>query len=393
MGDEVALVALLLTAHGTGGGTPAIAALLLAGALPTVVLAPWAGRLVDRADSRRLLAVTGAAQAALCVAMAASQPFPAVLVLVAALSATQAVAGPAWQALIPHIAGELHVPRVLGAFQSAALLAGVAGAAVGGLIVAVAGTSAALLLDAGTFAVLAATALVIRARRIPTVTGEARMRPLDGWRHIRTEPLIAPLFFGLLAFVVAGEITNVAEVVLVTDVLGGGPVAFGMLGAVFGIAAAGGSLVGSRCASDHARARTAVCAAGLLAAMTVVAGIAPGIGVLGVAWSVAGFAQGMLNVATFTLLVTRSPDRRRGQVLATAQGLSRGCSLAATGLGGLLGVALGPRQAFVWAGVAALLVSAAISVRIRAALKAADPGDRMPEQATAPAITRLADSP
>lgn len=369
MGDEVALVALLLAAHGTGGGTPAIAALLLAGALPAVVLAPWAGRLVDHTDSRRLLAVTGAAQAALCVGLAASEPFPLLLVLVAALSATQVVSGPAWQALIPHFAGELHLPRVLGVFQSAALLAGVAGAAVGGLIVAGAGTGVALLLDAATFLALAATALVIHTRRTPissTTDVPARLR--DGWRHISTDPLIAPLFFGLLAFIVAGEITNVAEVVLVTEGLGGGPVAFGVLGAVFGLAAAGGSAVGARCTSDGARARSAVYAAGLLSSMTVAAGIAPNIGFLGFAWTVAGFGLGVLNVVTSTLLMTRTPDGRRGQVLATTQGLSRGCSLVATALGGLLGAALGPRETFVWAGIMALLVSVALGVRVRAAL-------------------------
>lgn len=368
MGDEVALVALLLAAHATGGGTPAIAALLLAGALPAVVLAPWAGRLVDRTDSRRLLAGTGAVQAALCIGLAASGPFPLLLVLVAALSATQVVSGPAWQALIPYLAGERHAPRVLGAFQSAALLAGVAGAAIGGLIVAVFGTGTALLIDAGTFVALAATALVIRTKRTPIPSPDVPARLLDGWRHIRTDPLIAPLFLGLLAFIVAGEVTNVAEVVLVTDVLGGGPVAFGLLGAVFGLAAAGGSVAGSRCATDGARARSAVYAAGLLAGMTVAAGVAPTIGFLGAAWAVAGLALGVLNVATTTLLVTRTPDCRRGQVLATAQGVSRGCSLAATALGGLLGAALGPRQAFVWAGLAALLVSVVLALRVGAAL-------------------------
>ncbi len=370
LGDEVALVALLLAAYGTGGGPPAIAALLLAGALPTVLLAPWAGRLVDRTDSRRLLVGTGAVQTALSVGLAVAGPFAVVLVLVAALSATQVAAGPAWQALIPRIVGESHVGRVLGVFQSAALLAGLTGAAVGGLIVSVAGTRWALLLDAVTFAALTATAVAIRTRRTPptSIPDAAPARLLDGWRHLRTDPLVAPLFMGLLAFVVAGEITNVVEVLLVTDVLGGGAVAFGMLGAVFGLAAAGGAALGSRCTSDTARARTAVYAATVLAAMLITVGLAPNLLALAATWTVAGLALGALNIATSTLLVTRTPDERRGQVLATAQGLSRGCSLGATALGGLLGAALGPRPTFVWAGAAALLVALILGLRVRKSL-------------------------
>ena len=298
-------------------------------------------------------------------------------------------AGPAWQALIPRIVGESHVARVLGVFQSAALLAGLTGAAVGGLIVSVAGTTWALLLDAVTFAALTATAVAIRTRRTPPTnnpdTTPARL--LDGWRHLRTDPLVAPLFMGLLAFVVAGEITNVVEVLLVTDVLGGGAVAFGMLGAGFGLAAAAGAALGSRCTSDTARARTAVYAAAVLAAMLITAGLAPNLLALAATWTVAGLALGTLNIAISTLLVTRTPDERRGQVLATAQGLSRGCSLGATALGGLLGAALGPRPTFVWAGAAALLVSLILGLRVRKSLHSARASRPMPQTAWGPTAT------
>src|SRR3954454_16355294 len=90
LGDEVALVALLLRIHDSGGGPRGVAALLLAAAIPTVVLAPWAGRVADRYDSRRVLVTCGFGQAALCVALAFTTPIVAVLALVACLQAVQA---------------------------------------------------------------------------------------------------------------------------------------------------------------------------------------------------------------------------------------------------------------------------------------------------------------
>jgi MFS family permease len=57
-GTFMAVTALVLTLQPSGGYV--ISALILATTVPTVVLAPLAGRLADRADSRMLLIVTGA---------------------------------------------------------------------------------------------------------------------------------------------------------------------------------------------------------------------------------------------------------------------------------------------------------------------------------------------
>ena len=72
LGDEVAVFALLLRMHDSGHGESGVALLLLASAIPTIVAAPWAGRLVDRTDSRRLLAACGVLQALTCLAIAAT---------------------------------------------------------------------------------------------------------------------------------------------------------------------------------------------------------------------------------------------------------------------------------------------------------------------------------
>jgi len=53
-GDSIALVALMLRVS-ENGGPGAITALLLAFAVPTVVMIPFAGRIVDGYDSRKVL--------------------------------------------------------------------------------------------------------------------------------------------------------------------------------------------------------------------------------------------------------------------------------------------------------------------------------------------------
>jgi len=74
LGDGVALVALALqaknlTGEGMGGGI-AIAAMFICLWAPVVLLSGYAGLLVDRLETRRLLVVVSAAQAAVAAALA-----------------------------------------------------------------------------------------------------------------------------------------------------------------------------------------------------------------------------------------------------------------------------------------------------------------------------------
>src|SRR3954470_2483475 len=69
-GDFLAATALALVLQQAGHGGLAVSGLLLAASLPLVLLAPVAGRIADRVDSRTVLVVAGFAQALICLALA-----------------------------------------------------------------------------------------------------------------------------------------------------------------------------------------------------------------------------------------------------------------------------------------------------------------------------------
>src|SRR3954449_2791561 len=69
-GDFLAATTLALVLQQSGHGGLAVSGLLLAASLPLALLAPVAGRVADRADSRTVLVVTGLVQAAVCTALA-----------------------------------------------------------------------------------------------------------------------------------------------------------------------------------------------------------------------------------------------------------------------------------------------------------------------------------
>jgi MFS family permease len=370
-GDDMALLVLTLRVYGEGGGPWSVAVLLLCATVPIVVLAPVAGRLVDSMPFRTVATWTAGWQAACCAALAFVGPLWLVYGLVVALQVGQAVANPAWIALVPDIAEADEVGRAVGASQSLSTVAAVAAPATAGVLVGVSGYAVPLLIDAATFAGLVAAALAIRATRRhaqpgQTATGEAGSASFS----LRRDALLWPLLLGICALVLVGEITNVVEIFLLRGTLGAGNVAFGLVAAALAAGVVVGSLFAGRVVRDDVRAvRTAVAA--LLLGLTLgLAGLAPAIWVFAAAWTFLGVCNGVANVDASTLMLGRIPDFCRGRAIATVNAMVRGSSLIAMLLGGIAGTLLGPRETFVVAGGLMALVALALLVRLTRTLSA-----------------------
>lgn len=363
-GDDMALLVLTLRVYADGSGPWSITILLLCATVPTVVLAPLAGRLVDTIPFRTLATAAGAWQAACCVALAFAGPLWLVYALVVALQLGQVVANPAWVALVPEIAEPDELGRAIGASQSLSTIAAVAAPAVAGVLAGGFGYGAPLLIDAATFAGLAAAAWAIRAtRRRPAAADIEAAAPEPAAYSLRGDALLWPLLLGICALVLVGESTNVVEVFLVRGTLGAGTVVFGLVAAILALGVVAGSVFAGRSVPDGVRAmRIAVAALGLAVALSL-AGLAPGVWAFAAAWAFVGVGNGIANVDASTLMLSRTPDFCRGRVLATVNAMVRGSSLAAMLLGGLGGTLLGPRTTFVVAG--GLMAVAAVVLLIR----------------------------
>ena len=95
LGDWLALVPLSLHIQQTTGSGIAVAALFIGIWSPAVLLAGTSGLLVDRFETRRLLAVVSLAQAAIAVALAFTTSTAPILVLATLLGVGYALAQPA----------------------------------------------------------------------------------------------------------------------------------------------------------------------------------------------------------------------------------------------------------------------------------------------------------
>jgi MFS family permease len=363
-GDDMAVLVLLLRVYGQGRGPWAITGLLLCSAVPVVVLAPLAGRLVDSVPFRQLAVASAAWSAACCVGLAAVGSLWSIYLLVVLLQMGQVVALPAWQALVPEIVEADEVGGAVGAGQALSTAAAVGAPAVAGVLVGELGFGAPLLVDAGTFLVLVAAALAIRATRHSRTDTAPSDAPADAYRLSR-DPLLWPLILGICALVLVGEVSNVVEVFLVRGTLGAGSTAFGLIAAALAAGIAVGALLAGRRVSEPVRALRTALAALILGVTLALAGLAPALWIFAVAWTLLGVSNGFVNVDASTLLLSRTPERRRGRVLATVNGMVRSSSLVALLIGGLAGTLLGPRETFVAGGSAMALVALGLALRLR----------------------------
>jgi MFS family permease len=338
MGDELALIALILKVADLKSSGAEVAALLVALALPMVIFAPAAGVIVDNFETTRTLALASAIQAAMACSLAFAHGMPAILLLAFLLGTGTAVANPALYTLVPAVVGDEKATAANAYLETARYGGMIVGPIVAGTIAHTSGTKAALLVDALTFVVVAIVALGLTTRRQPEGAGEEDQGApaRAGVGIIRRDAVLVALFtiFGFVILFAAMD--NVAEVFFAQMNLGADGWGYGLLASAWIVGMAGGaSLIARRLPNDR------------LAPSLMMAAIVGGVAIAVAAalqslWPavllfvVGGVANGVETVSMRSVIVHRVADRFRGRVFAAYGGLANSLLLVATALGGWL---------------------------------------------------------
>jgi MFS family permease len=324
--------------------------------LPRIVSGPVAGRLLDGARPRLLLVADNAARglliAAVPVLLWQHRLVVADLYGIAAVSALlSAVTEVAESALVPRLVDDEQLDAANSLLSANWELAAIVGPAVAGLIVATVGAPLALLLDAGSFAVMTAICLSLPAfRRPPKPTPPKPTPPEPGQAEpAQAKPASGPSRLGLgilLRFPAVLVITACGFGMLVLDgvatvlypvyartFLHTGSAGYGVLVSAAGAGALLGVLAGPALSGrlPPSRRLAVVIAAG--APWFGLLCLAPGLAVAAVLLGLATFAWGPYYVFARTLM----------QRLVPREVLSRvaGARMTITSLGFPLGSAIG----------------------------------------------------
>jgi MFS family permease len=382
LGDFMAIFPLILHVQQRTGSAFAVSALIFALWGPVVLAAGLAGSIVDRFENRRLLVVVSLAQAAVVASMLlAVDSLWALLPLMTLLGFGVALSQPAEFALVPAAAGpDVDPARANGLMETARSIGFTAGPLVGGALGAAGLLWPALALNALSFLVVAAAALLLRARRRPerVTAGETTGRARDGFVFLMRERDVAIALCGAVAALALFSISATAEPFFVTDVLGAGSLAYGVLLTSWTL----GMAVGSA-GLAHRVGRAHLAAGGLVAVVLQGLGIAGGalstvVWMALIGFSSGGVAHGVKNVLLRTLIHERVPEMLRGRAFAAYNGARNGAELGALVLGGIAVGALGARPALLLAGLGPAAIGLGclllLVVRRRAATVTANEG-------------------
>ncbi|HWG93132.1 MAG TPA: MFS transporter [Mycobacteriales bacterium] len=373
VGDQVTRIAVALLVLERTGSALAASATYAASYLSWLLGGPVLSSLADRLPRRRVLLACDLARAGLVALLAVpGLPLPLLFLLLTVVGLLAPPFDAARSALLADVLdGERYV-------VGSALSSGVAnvgqllGFLAGGALVALLGTSGALLVDAGTFLLSAAlVAAGVRARPAPRgeePLGRLRAELVAGVRLVRG----APVLRGLLGWAVlsAGVVApaEALAVVLARDA-GGGPLAGGVLTAAVPAGYVLGVWAVLRLPAERRRALfpalTAVSAVFLC--LTPLVGSLP---LLVALWVVAGTGTALHLVAN-AAFVQAVPPHLRGRafgVAGTALTASQGLVMLVAG--GLAEVA-GAAAAVASVSACALLVLLCVVLRPRSALQEA----------------------
>jgi MFS family permease len=357
LGDSIALITLYLRIARHGHGWM-IAALSIAAALPLVLLAPYAGYVVDHVPAKTFLALLCVAEGLVCVGIGLWHGDFATIALMALLSCGVAFSLPGYSALVPTLSGEENIAVAQSTLQSVQGIALTAGPALGGLLVGAFGQSWPLYLDAASFALAGLGTMLLRTDRRPieTMSNEKKEKEMSaGVRFIFSDSYMRPVVVTAAVFMLSLGAVNVAEVFFITQTLHASDLMYGLVGTSFGAGTILGALkAGSLSQESLALVKVSLLSVSFISALLGAVGLMEHVGYVFPLMFVTGVAVGVVNVSASTLFAVRAPEALRGRVFAAVGAIFTSAEITSMVLGGLLLSVVAPRTIFQLAGVVSL---------------------------------------
>ena len=305
--------------------------------LPMLVVGPLSGLLVDIFPKRSVMMVCQSVIVLLALGLAAWDATGGITVWIVyascmALGITSAIDGPARQVFVNEVVGDAGLRPAIGLNNAIGQLGAMAGPALGGVVIAYAGSAAAFAANA--FLGLLVLGMIAGIRpallhaNAPAVRGRGQL--LAGFRYVRDRPslLLVIALAGLLgAFGMNGPVVLAA---FAERVWHNGVAGFGMFNTVSAVGALAGALLAARLRTLGRKG--IVAAAGLFGLAQLVAALMPNLPSFTVMLVVVGLMTLLFLTSAATAVQLEAGPDVRGRVMALYLPLL----LGGHALGGLL---------------------------------------------------------
>lgn len=361
-GDVFATVALALLVFDLTGSPLGVSAVVFAEIVPVLLLAPFAGALVDRLPRVTVMIGADLWRAALATALVlVGDQVVAIYAIAFGLSLGAVLFNPAANSALPSLVRDDELVAANSGIWTAAVVGQVALAPVAGIVYAALGAGPAFAINAVSFAVSAA---VLTGLRVPAAVGPTRRQgffadAVAGIRILAEDRLLRALGAGQLLAALSAGATSALLVVLARDHLDVDPSGYGLLLGAIGIGAALGPVVLTRLVSDPRRPAFVFGPYVLRGLVDVVLATFTALPLALAALAVYGLGTSTGAVTFNSLLQAHTPAHARGRIFASFDLFWQLGRLVSLLVGGLLAAALGITAVY-YLGGALLLLAAGI---------------------------------
>lgn len=295
------------------------------GAVPGLVVAPFAGALVDRWDRRKamILSDSGSALCTLAVAVLLftdNLEVHYIYVVTAINSIFGAFQWPAYAAATTLLVPKRHLARASGMVNTAEAASRILSPAIAGMLIMVIEVWGVLIIDFATFLFAVTTLLAVRIPRPETTTegkkgkGSLLKEASYGWTYIRARPGL----FDLLLFFAGINISYAAFSVLFTPMIlsFASPAVLGTVESVGGVGMLVGGVTLSAWGGPKRRVNGVIGFASLLGAAVVLSGLQPNALLIAGASFVVSFTVPLVNGCSQAIWQTKTAPDVQGRVFS-----------------------------------------------------------------------------
>jgi MFS family permease len=357
------------------GSTLLLGVVSFAGQIPTFVLAPFAGVLVDRVNRHRMLVWTQVLAMLQSFAMAVLALLHVITVPeVIALSLFQGLINafdmPSRQAfLVEMVDRREDLGNAIALNSSLVNGARLLGPSIGGVVIAAVGEGWCFFIDGVSYLAVIASLLMMRVRRAegpPRQTGRGLHQMREGWRYVTRFAPVRSILLLLALVSLMGMPYTVLMPAVVGTVLKGGPALLGVMMAASGVGALGGALYLAQRTTVLGLGRVIVAMAGLFGAGLVAFSFSR------VAWLSAaclvlvGFGMMVQMASSNTIIQTVVSDQMRGRVMSFYSMAFMGMAPFGGLLAGALAHRIGPEKTVAVSGAACMLAALWFATRLPA---------------------------
>ncbi len=336
LGDQLRHIALIWLVKDLTGSALAMGTVSACALVPYLVFGMFGGALVDMVDRKKVMIISDVARAVLTLAVPAllltgHLQFWHICVAALVLSSISAFFNPAMMATLPNLVpGEqLLAANSLNSLTSQATM--IAGPALGGVIVGLAGSAPALFLDSISFVASAACVFLAKVPANPAaasakVDAKSVLGGVsEGLRFIFDYKLLLAIVLVALGLNFVGAPTEILMAIHVDKAWGAGAAGFGAINSAWAAGALLGTLSVGLVVSRIKRED--VISGGIFFQGLVMVGLVFGTSLLhGIAvFAVMGVLNSLVNVPTVTWAQQIIPDRVRGRVFSA---IEVGCQAA-----------------------------------------------------------------